>query len=207
MVLGFPPSAPGLPPGWRVSLSRVFAAAGMSCALVGAAQAGVGQADPKPAADQDGAYATKASYLYKLTPFVGWPDGSFGESTSPFRLCIAGHDPFLGVIDHAIHGRRVGDHPVIVVRLPMVTKGAGCHMLFLSASRTQTPRQMLAMVAGEPVLTVADETLEAPDAMVQFVTVEGRVRFEIRADAAQAGGLVVSSKLQALAATPRDAGK
>jgi hypothetical protein len=96
---------------------------------------------------------------------------------------------------------------VVVVRLPMVTKGAGCHMLFLSASRTQTSRQMLAMVAGEPVLTVADETLEAPDAMVQFVTVEGRVRFEIRADAAQVGGLVLSSKLQALAATRRDAGK
>jgi hypothetical protein len=96
---------------------------------------------------------------------------------------------------------------MVVVRLPMVTKGAGCHMLFLSASRTQTSRQMLAMVAGEPVLTVADETLEAPDAMVQFVTVEGRVRFEIRADAAQAGGLVLSSKLQALAAPPRDSGK
>jgi hypothetical protein len=207
MVLGFPPSAPWPPPGWRVSLSRVFAAAAMSCALAGAAHAGVGQAGPRPAGDHDDVHAIKASYLYKLTPFVDWPSGSFGESTSPFRLCVAGHDPFGGVLDHAMRGRRVGDHPVMVVRLPMVTKGAGCHMLFLSASRTQTPRQMLAMVAGEPVLTVADETLEAPDAMVQFVTLEGRVRFEIRADAAQAGGLVLSSKLQALAAPPRDGGK
>ena len=120
---------------------------------------------------------------------------------------MGGRDPFGGTIDRVAGALHVGDHPVTVVRLPTVAKGAGCHLLFLSASRQQTPQQMLATVAKKPVLTVADEDLEVSGAMVQFVTVGNRLRFSIRADAAQAAGLTLSSKLLALSAPPRDGGK
>jgi hypothetical protein len=66
---------------------------------------------------------------------------------------------------------------------------------------------MLAVVAGKPVLTVADQGLNAKEAMVQFVMVDGRVRFEIRNDAVQAGGLTFSSKLQALSAAKKGDGQ
>jgi len=197
MVLGFPSSAPRSCLGWRALPSRVFAAVSALCAIAGVAQG----------AEQNPAYALKAGYLYKLTAFVDWPASAFEGPASPFRLCIGGRDPFGGMVDHAVRGARVGDHPVVVVRLPTVAKGAACHMLFLAASHAQTPQQMLAMAAGQPVLTVADEALEAPGAMIQFVTLDSRTRFEIRADAAQASGLVVSSKLQALAAQPKDSGR
>lgn len=197
MVLGFPPRAPGPRPGWRIWSSRFFAAAAFACALGGAARAG----------EQEPGYALKAGYLAKFTPFVDWPDGAFEGPASPFRLCIGGPDPFGGAIDRVAGALRVGDHPVTVVRLPIVAKGAGCHLLFLSASRQQTPRQMLAVVAGRPVLTVADEALDAPGAMVQFVIVENRLRFAIRAEAAQAAGLTLSSKLLALSAQPREGAK
>jgi len=150
-----------------------------------------------------GSDAIKAGYLSKFPPFAAWPEAVFEAPSSPFRLCIAGVDPFGQVLDRATRGRRVGEHPIVVVRLPNVAKSADCHMLFISASRAQTPRQMLAAVAGRPVLTVADEMLDAPEAMIQFVTTEGRVRFIIRAEAAQAEGLVLSSKLLALSASER----
>jgi len=53
------------------------------------------------------------------------------------------------------------------------------------------------------VLTVADQDLTAKGAMVQFIMVDGRVRFEIRSDAVQAGGLTLSSKLLALSASQK----
>lgn len=171
--------------------------------MVGAAQAG-----EHPSAAQIDArhkiYAVKAAYLYKLTAFVGWPAFAFEKPSSPFRLCVAGRDPFGGMVDHAVRGARVGEHPVVVVRMPVVAESPSCHMLFLGAAHTQTPREMLAMIAGQPLLTVADEGLDAPGAMVQFVTVDSRIRFAIRADVAQAAGLTVSSKLLALAAQPRE---
>jgi len=38
--------------------------------------------------------AVKATYLYKLAPFVDWPPASFPAPDSPFDLCIVGDDPF-----------------------------------------------------------------------------------------------------------------
>lgn len=201
MVLGFPPDARRLRPRWRLPPFRLLAAALVACAFSSVAQAG----EPEPG------YGLKAGYLAKFTPFVDWPEAAFQGPGSPFHLCIGGRDPFGAVIDRAIAGLRVGDHPVVVVRLSPVTKdgakASDCHVLFLGASRQQTPQQMLAAVAGRPVLTVADETLEAPGAMVQFVTVENHLRFTIRADAAQAAGLTLSSKLLALSAPQRDVGR
>ncbi|UAL09231.1 YfiR family protein [Caulobacter segnis] len=197
MVLGFPPSALGSRPGWRKWSSCVVATALAACVQASAAQAG----------EHEPGYALKAGYLAKFTPFVDWPDAAFEGPTSPFHLCIGGHDPFGGAIDRVAGGLRVGEHPVVVIRLSPVAKGADCHLLFLSASRRQTPQQMLAAVAGRPVLTVADETLDAPGAVVQFVTLESRLRFTIRADMAQVAGLTLSSKLLALSAQPRDGGR
>ncbi|WP_157952257.1 YfiR family protein [Caulobacter segnis] len=147
----------------------------------------------------------KASHLAKFPAFVAWPEAAFETPASPFRLCVGGQDPFGPTIDSLTRDGRVGDREITVSRLPLVSKTAHCHVLFVSASRTQTPREMLAAVAGRPVLTIADEGLEAPGAMIQFVTIEGRVRFEIRADVAQTEGLAVSSKLLSLSA-PRGGG-
>jgi hypothetical protein len=163
----------------------------------------VGLTGPVRAGDASLEYAVKANYLYKFTPFVEWPPTAFDAPTSAFNLCVAGHDPFGAAMDRVVRDRRVADHPVMIIRLPVVAKGAACHLLFLGRSRVQTPQQMLAAVAGQPVLTVADQGLSAKGAMVQFVLADGRVRFEIRPDAVQAGGLTLSSKLQALSAAPQ----
>lgn len=215
MVLGFPPSAPGWLLGWRALPSRMVAAVFALCAMAGVAQAEgrspAGQTEGRASAVQvesrSPTYAVKAGYLYKFTPFIDWPAAAFESAASPFRLCVAGRDPFGGAIDHAARAAYVGDHPVVVVRLPALARDAACHMLFLAASQTQTPQQMLALVADQPVLTIADEGLDAPGAMVQFVTIDGRVRFVIRADTAQAAGLAISSKLLALAASSKESGK
>lgn len=214
MVLGIPPSAPGSSLGWRAWTSRILAALCALGVMAGVARAAERQtlapqtpptrvegAQPVPKVEgRHPSYVVKAGYLYKLIPFVDWPDAAFETADSPFRLCIAGRDPFGGAAEHAARGARVGDHRVVVIRMPAVAKGAPCHILFLAASPTQTPQQMLAMVAGQPVLTVADEALDAPGAVVQFTTIESRIRFEIRPDAAQPAGLTISSKLLSLAA-------
>jgi len=153
--------------------------------------------------DQRAIGALKANYLVKFAPFVTWPEAAREGGVSAFRLCIGGHDPLGPSIDRAARGVRVGERPIVVIRLPVVAKGADCHVLFVSTSRAQTSREMLAAVSGRPVLTVADERVEAPGAMIQFVTLEGRLRFDIRPGAAEAEGLVVSSKLLSLSAPLR----
>ena len=207
MVSGVPPSGPRLTREGRFQPRRFGAAAGIALCLIAAvARAQEGGQEAHERHPHHGAYAVKASYLVKFPAFVAWPDGAFEAPDSPFRLCIGGQDPFGPVIDRFASAARVGDHPMTVARLPVVSKAADCHVLFVSVARGQAPREMLAAVAGRPVLTVVDEGLDVPGAMIQFVTVAGRARFEIRADAAVAEGLTVSSKLLSLSA-PRGGGE
>lgn len=204
MVSGFPPSGPQVMRGGASKPRRLLAAAALLLCLQGGvalAQEGAREAHDRGHAPHHGGYPVKANHLVKFPAFVTWPDSAFETSSSPFRLCIGGVDPFGPLIGRLARNARVGDHEITVTRLPVVTKGADCHLLFVSPSRSQTPREMIAAVTGRPVLTVADEGLDAPGAMIQFVTLESRVRFEIRGEAAQAEGLAVSSKLLSLSVT------
>lgn len=206
MVLGVMPDRSRSAHEERRTPRRLSATVALAlCLASGTADAQETGREPRGHAHRGG-YPVKASHLAKFPAFVAWPDAAFETAASPFRLCIGGLDPFGPMIDRFAAGARMADRATTVERLPVVSKGADCHVLFVSASRSQTPREMLAAVAGRPVLTVADEGLDAPGAMIQFVTVEGRVRFEIHAEVAQTEGLAVSSKLLSLSA-PRGSGE
>ena len=58
---------------------------------------------------------------------------------------------------------------------------------------------MTQSLARRPVLTVSEDGVGQPAAIIRFVPLQGRVRFAVDAAAAQSAGLVISSKLLALA--------
>ena len=46
-------------------------------------------------------YSVKANYLVRFAAFVEWPATSFADSRSPVVICVAGRDPFNGVLERA----------------------------------------------------------------------------------------------------------
>jgi hypothetical protein len=147
--------------------------------------------------------AVKATDLYKFAAFVEWPASAFAGPAEPAVLCVTGDDPFGPVLDQAVRGQKVGDRPIVVMRLERVERGAPCTILFAAPSRRQPPAEVLDRLRGQPVLTVTDEAADpAARGMIDFVLREGRVRFRIDPRAAEHGGLVISSKLLSLAVKP-----
>ena len=147
-------------------------------------------------------YAVKATYLYKFAPFVEWPPAAFATTTSPFQVCILGHDPFGVSLDQAVSGQRVDEHRVVVRRLDRVDAASGCHVLYLGASATQTTAEALRAVRGSPILTVADSGRDV-GAIIKFIVKDNRVRFDIDTAAAAANHVTISSKLLAMAMSIR----
>jgi len=147
--------------------------------------------------------AVKATDLYKFAAFVEWPPSAFAGPAEPAVLCVAGDDPFGPLLDQAVRGQRIGDRPIVVMRLDRVERGAACTILFAAPSRRQPPAEALDRVRGQPVLTVTDEAGDpAARGMIDFVLRDGRVRFRIDPRAAERSGLVISSKLLSLAVKP-----
>jgi hypothetical protein len=146
-------------------------------------------------------WAVKAQYLFKLPPFVDWPDGAFASPDDPFRLCIVGGDPFGGLLDEASQGQSAEKHPIALVRLKAVSPGDHCQMMYVSGD-PQFVAQSLAAVSGTPVLTVTDAQ-NGEKGIVNFVIEQDRVHFEIDQEAALKNHLNISSKLLGIAASPQ----
>jgi YfiR/HmsC-like len=145
-------------------------------------------------------YRVKAAYLYKVAPFVSWPQSALGGPGRPFILCVQGSDPFGSELDRAVAGQGVAGHPFVVRRLETVSADSGCLILFAGGSRRQSVADALHAVRGTNVLTVTDgERPDAPRGVIHFVISEGRVRFDIDTQAARENGLEVSAKLLVLA--------
>lgn len=145
------------------------------------------------------AYAIKAAYLYKFAPFVGWPSTAFASPSSPFRLCILGDDPFGAILDQAVSGHTVDDHPIEVLRVQSADAASGCHILYFNALRNAAMAETFNHLRGSPVLTVTEENSAHAEGVIQFVIRDGHVRFAIDATAAAANGVTISSKLLSLA--------
>lgn len=176
--------------------------AGWLACAIGAAPAHAAQAASKaPPVSLE--YAVKATYLYKLVPFVTWPPGEFASTNAPFTICVVGNDPFGGYLENAVAGRGFGGHPFSVRRLASLTPAAHCQIAFLAQLPAQDIRQALDAVSGQPVLTVVDSTTPDRKGIVQFVIRQGRVGFEINVGAAERNHLAISSKLLSLALAVR----
>ena len=147
--------------------------------------------------------AVKAAYLFKFGAFVEWPASTFDSPTAPMQLCVAGPDPFGAILDQAVRGQAIDEHPITVVRLDRVDKGAHCHILFVAASPRQSVAEALDRVRGAPVLTVTDAGASpAQRGVIDFVIKDAHVRFRIDGRTAGQDGLAISSKLLSLAVKP-----
>lgn len=179
---------------WRRRLTSALTA--LSLCVAGAAWA-----QPAPATLE---YAIKATYLYKLIPFVEWPPSAFASRSAPFLICVVGDNPFDGYLSQAVAGRRFGTHPFAVRNLRTLEGKPDCRIVFISGLHDARLRQALAAVAGRPVLTVTDSTIDSDaPSVVHFMIEKRHVRFEIDLGAAARNDLKLSSKLLHLAVTVR----
>jgi hypothetical protein len=143
--------------------------------------------------------AVKATYLYKLAPFVTWPATALAGPGTPLTICVQGVDPFGAVLDRAISGQAVAGHPVAVRRVARLEAGSGCQIAYVGGGAGQSQAQALQALEGAPVLTVTDDARGGPPGIVNLVLNGGKVRFAIDASQAEANGVAISSKLLALA--------
>ena len=184
------------------SLSARFRAMGRLTMLI--ALAVVILMPVRAAAQELNEYEVKAAFLYNFAKFVEWPSNESADPNSPMIIGILGRDPFGGEIDRAIEGKSVNGHRLTIKRFSTLQAYDHCHILFVSSSEKGNLARILATVANHSVLTVSETDRFAHiGGIINFITIENRVRFEINQDAAGRAGLKISSKLLSLARAVR----
>ncbi len=147
------------------------------------------RADDKPALEVQ----VKAAFLAKFAMFVEWPAA---PTNTPFVIGILGKDPFGDFLDAAAKREFANRRGIEIRRSDDLNKLAGCQIVFISASESARLSAHLAGLAGQPVLTVGDESnFAGRGGMIGFIKEAGMVRFEINTRAAELAGLKLSAKL------------
>jgi len=140
----------------------------------------------------------KLALTYKVAKFVSWP--AVRESAPSFLLCVLGQNPFEDALDGII-GLTVKDRAIAVRHGDSVAElGSACDLVFISHSESERLGDVLAELAGEPVLTVSDVAhFAASGGIVELESRGTRIGFTINVAAYRRAGLTISSQLLELA--------
>ena len=147
--------------------------------------------------------AVKATFLTRFASFVEWPAIAFSAADAPLVICVSGDAAIAGLAERAATDQRVNGRTLVVRRLGAVSRGSGCHVLYLAGAEGQSVAAALRDVRGDPVLTVTDAQHASARGSVHFVLSGGRVRFHIDRTDASAGGLSINSRLLNIALSVR----
>jgi hypothetical protein len=141
----------------------------------------------------------KAAFLYRFTNYVQWPPSA--APAANLTIAILGDDAVAAELLKLVQTKKSQGTEVRVQLIASVTDDLSAHVLYVSAGYRGDLRTALQALAQKPVLTVTD----APNALelgaiLNFVTADRRVRFEVSVASAQRAGIYVSSELLSVAA-------
>jgi hypothetical protein len=147
----------------------------------------------------------KAAYLYNFGKFVTWQEGSPAKGAQSFGICVLGKDPFGATLDSTVAGESINGQKIIVSRPAKIQEASQCNILFISASEESRLASILAGTQHFSALTVSDMPHFAErGGAVGFVTLQGRIRFEVNLRAAEQCHLALGSELLKVASAVID---
>lgn len=145
-------------------------------------------------------YKLKAVFMLNFAKFIEWPTKTFPSESASLNICIIGHDPFGPLLNEVIKDEMVHNHTVDVKRLQSPQNIGVCHIAFLSPSLKPNFSKLLRIFSNTQVVTISEvDGFIQQGGMINFISIDNKIRFEINPESITNAGLSVSSRLLALA--------
>ena len=154
----------------------------------------------RASAQKLGEYEIKAGFLYHFANYTEWPDEAFADKNAPFTFGILGENPVSEILN-GFTNSLVHDRPVRIKKCSSWDEARDCHLLFIGSSEKNKLAEILVHLKTRSILTVAAETDSFLDSggIINLITANNRVGFEINVAAAKEAKLKISSQVLSLA--------
>ncbi len=156
--------------------------------------AGLGVITSALAADSYSEDAVKAAYLYRIAGYVDWPQSI--PADAPFIIALLDAPGIARELERLLRGRLIHGRIAHAREFSGARNLGAPQVLYLAAGHADFLRAVVPMAGVQPMLVVTDEEggLNA-GSVLNFLTVDRRVRFEVSLTAAARWGLRISSEL------------
>lgn len=158
----------------------------------------------QPAASQPlsaAEHSLKAAFIYRFIGHIDWPPEVFESGSSPFVIAVRGDEKVRSELQALVTGRLLQGRPLEIVDAGSAGSLAGVHVLYLAGGSKPHLREILGTYATATMLLITefDGALDS-GSVINFLSEDRRLRFEISLESSERKGLKLSSRLLAVAA-------
>jgi hypothetical protein len=133
-------------------------------------------------------------FIYNFSRLIEWPAN---YRTGNFIIGILGSSEVANELEVYTKGKKVGTQTIEIVRYKAPAEIQSCHILFVPFSRTKQISEVLAGMSGKSTLIITEKNGGLDEgAAINFIILEDKMRFELKAENANKFGIRFSSKLQ-----------
>jgi YfiR/HmsC-like len=148
-------------------------------------------------------FRVEAAFVYNFAKFVEWPQQVPGAT--PITFCVLGDESLYAALSESLVDKTINGRALVARQIGRPQEGLRCQIAFIGSAEKKQLGGVLEVLAGSPVLTVADfESFARRGGMIQLIKEGNKIRFAINVDAAKRHGFRISSKLLQLAEVIRD---
>lgn len=141
----------------------------------------------------------KALFLYNFTKNIEWPASAVGNE---LVITVLGDDEIKTELEKIAKVKKAGNKSIKIVAAKSVKDIADTHLVFLGSGKSSLMKTLSHNQQGKPVLLVADKGgLCKQGAGISFVTVNGKLRYEICPSIIESHSLKVTQKVLSLGIT------
>jgi hypothetical protein len=166
--------------------------------LVGALCLAIAVCKLTTAADPPAEDAVEAAFLYRFAGYVEWPPQAL--ASPKFTIAVLGDEAVVQELRRILPQHRLKNRPARVLPIGRIEDLGTAQILFVGPGYNDRLQTIIPRLADRSVLvvTASDHGLDA-GSCVNFLLIDGRVRFEISTIAAEHSGLKVSAELLSVA--------
>jgi hypothetical protein len=141
----------------------------------------------------------KAAYLYRFAGYVEWPASAWPNPNSALVIGVWGNDELADDLTRLVANRTVDNRRIEVRRVTDLDSAAGTHMLFVGHDRmARLPDLLTATNVRSTLLVTESAGALRLGSAINFLIVDGQLRFELSLESAEQRGLKLSSRLVAV---------
>lgn len=135
----------------------------------------------------------KALFLYNFAKNIEWPDQAVGNS---FVVTIVGDNELASELNELAKVRKVGNRSLLVKETSTVDQLGNSQIIYLGASKSSLMQMLNSYQKENPTLLVGSKDgLCAEGAGISFVTIDGKLKFQICPSNIERQGLNLAQKL------------
>ncbi|ELR68251.1 hypothetical protein C900_00605 [Fulvivirga imtechensis AK7] len=143
---------------------------------------------------QNAEHQVKTVFIYNFIRYIEWP-----KQGEEFTIGIYGNDPeaFSAFMDMA--AKKAATKRIVVKSFTSLSEAASCDILFIPAQNSGNLNEVKSLGLKNILVVTEKAGLAKKGSGINFINVDGKLRFEINRDEIERSGLKVSSQLLGLA--------